>query len=84
MEHDAQVCRRCGNLISDCSNPAIDWHPRKAVCWASATTDLANRHLRERYAGKTPEPDSLHPMDGVRVWVSQIAPPPDEDEFKFR
>lgn len=75
------VCSQCGNLRSECSDPSIDWHPRTGVCWASATRMWA-KDLLDKHHSKDEIPEgALHPLLGKWVWVSQIAPPEDEDEF---
>lgn len=79
MAHHDLVCPSCGNLRSECSDPSIDWHPRKSVCWASASRQWGARRLGEKYRTKKVDPGALHPLDGVSVWVSQVEP--EEDEF---
>lgn len=72
------VCPDCGNLRSVCSDPSVDWHPHKAVCYASAAAEWGARVLQERF-GDTKAPDGALPLDGVKVWVAQE--PPEVDEF---
>lgn len=74
MAHDDLVCPRCGNLRSECSDPDVDWHPHESVCWATASRDWGVRRLHSKHEGKKPNPDALHPLDGVAVYVSQQAP----------
>lgn len=75
------ICRQCGNLRSECSDPAIDWHPRTTVCWASASTQLALRYVNDKHGKTERSPNALHPTDGLSVFVSQVPPAEDEDEF---
>ena len=72
------MCSSCGNLRSECSDPAIDWHPHEAVCWATASRDWGIRRLQEKHKNAKPSTDALHPLDGVLVWVSQFPPADDE------
>lgn len=75
------MCPRCGNLRSECSNPDVDWHPRTSTCFATATTEWARRRLDAKYEGVKVGEDALHPLEGVTVWVSEVPPDDDEDEF---
>ncbi len=75
------MCARCGNLRSECSDPAIDWHPRTSVCWASASSEWAKRRLQAKHAEAKVSDDALHPLDGRWVWVSSVPPDGDDDEF---
>lgn len=63
----------CGNLRSVCSDPSIDWHPQTSVCYASASVAWGQRRLREKHP-KVPDgkSESLHPLDGVSVWVTDV------------
>lgn len=81
LAEDALVCSQCGNLRAECSDPAVDWHPRTSVCWASASTAWGLRKLAEKHKNKHPGTDALHPTDGVSVWVSSIPPAEGQDEF---
>ena len=49
-----------------------DWHPQESVCWPSASIEWGLRVLQEKYKGKQPGPDALHPLDGVSVWASDV------------
>lgn len=75
------MCSSCGNLRSVCSDPLIDWHPRTTVCWATATREWGKRVLEKRYEKSDFPTDSLTPLDGRAVYVSEIEPAPEEDEF---
>lgn len=66
------MCRRCGNLRSECSDPSRDWFPQEAVCWASATVEFGQRELHEFYKDVKPLPGALHPLDGVAVYATDI------------
>lgn len=81
MAHATLVCRRCGNLRSECSDASRDWHPRLADCYATAATEWGWRKIAEKYPKETKEPDGSHPLDGVSVWVSDVPPPAGEDDF---
>lgn len=59
----------------------MDWHPRTSVCWASATREWAKDVLTKRHEKDDPRDGHLHPLAGRSVWVSRMAPDPDEDEF---
>lgn len=67
----AMVCRQCGNLRSECSDPDVDWHPQESVCWATATRDWGIRVLADRHKDEKPGIDAIHPLDGVTVWTSR-------------
>ena len=81
MQYDLLVCPSCGNLRSECSDPGIDWHPRTTVCYATASREWGLRRLNARHADVKPDDKALHPLDGLSVFPSRIAPDPDEDEF---
>lgn len=75
------MCTSCGNLRSVCSDPSIDWHPRTTVCWASGTREWGRRILEKRYEKSEFPTDALTPLDGRAVYVTEVAPPLEEDEF---
>lgn len=79
LAFEALVCPRCGNLKSVCSDPSIDHHPHVTTCWATATVEWGWRRLRKKYPSEDEVTDSLHPLDGVRVYAAQS--PPEVDEF---
>lgn len=81
LAHDALVCKRCGNLISVCSDPTRDWHPRESTCYPTATREWGLRVLGERRPEK-PSTEGLHDNDGVAVWVSE-EPIPEGDPDPF-
>lgn len=81
MEHDAQVCRSCGNLLSECSDPERDWHPDVATCYATAARQWGQRTWQEMHAKTEVGPDQLHPLDGTAVFASQTPPPEGQDPF---
>ena len=81
LHYDAEVCPSCGNLRSECSDPAVDWHPRTSTCWATASREWGIRVLRERHKNAKDDKGSLHPLEGVSAWVSQVPPPEGQDEF---
>lgn len=74
MANDELVCSSCGNLLSECRDPSIDWHGHESVCWATATRDWWMRRLQDEHKDATPGPEALHPLDGVAVWASRIPP----------
>lgn len=75
------MCSRCGNLVSVCSDPTLDWHPSTVTCWASASVEWGWRRLRKKHPAKDEDGDALHPLDGVRVHASRQQPEPEVDEF---
>lgn len=81
MAHDALVCRKCGNLRSVCSDPAVDWHPHSDTCYATATAEWGIRRLQAKHEKEQRDGAGLHPLDGVSVFTSQFAPAPEADEF---
>jgi hypothetical protein len=74
LYEDALVCRRCGNLISVCSDPNLDWHPNTTTCWPSASAEWGWRRLRKMHPLAEEVGDALHPLDGARVYSSQEQP----------
>ena len=80
LAYDQLVCGSCGNLRSECSDPMNEWHPRTDVCHATASQQWGQRLLRETYSDRE-GPDGASYLDGRWVWVSQVAPDPDADEF---
>ena len=68
------MCPSCGNLRSECGDPEIDWHGHESVCWATATAEWWRRHLQDEHKDVVPDPAQLHPLDGVKMWASRIAP----------
>lgn len=81
LAYEDEVCPRCGNLRSECSDEDVDWYPRTAVCFASATSEWAWRRLRKRHESDDPPEHALGELDGRWVWVSPVAPAPEADEF---
>lgn len=81
MAHDALVCRKCGNLRSVCSNPDLDWHPHIDHCWPTATAEWGVRRLQAKHEKAPRDGSGLHPLDGVSVFTSLVAPDPEDDEF---
>ena len=77
IAHHREVCPRCGNLRSVCSDPNIDWHPHTVTCWPSATTEWALRQLQKKYEGAEPHGDQMHPLDGMSIFAAQVAPEDD-------
>lgn len=80
LAYDQLVCSDCGNLRSECSDPTIDWHPRKSVCYASAATSWGWRKLHEHYPPDKKESDGAHRLDGVSLWVSSVEPASDDPD----
>lgn len=76
MAHDAMICSSCGNLVTECSDPNIDWHPATKTCYATASQQWGIRRLRDKHKGHDPaaNPHALHPLDGVALYVSRNAP----------
>ena len=81
LHYDAEVCPQCGNLRSECSDPAVDWHPRTSVCWATASREWGEQVLRKKHEKETVGEDALPYMSGRWVWVSPHPPPEGADEF---
>ena len=78
MAHDALVCRSCGNLISECSDPERDWHPHLSTCYATASRQWGRRVLDKKFEKRKPDTDGLHPLDGASVYVTPFAPEGDD------
>lgn len=70
LAYEQLVCSDCGNLRSECSDPTIDWHPRRSVCYASAATVWGWRKLHEKHPADKKTDDGAHVLDGVSLWVS--------------
>lgn len=77
MAHKTLVCPSCGNLRSVCSDPTRDWHPNTTTCWATATLEWGQRVVSERHKDKPLDGAELHPLDGVRMYVTEDAPEDD-------
>lgn len=80
LAEDEVVCPSCGNLREVCSDPNRNWYPQKVTCYASADRELTMRRLQAKYKAE-PGTRSLHPFDGVSVWMSEHDFQPDETFF---
>jgi hypothetical protein len=78
MAEDALVCPSCGNLRSVCSRPDSLWYPQRSMCYATAAKTLAWRQMREKHKNNEPDAASLHPTDGLEVWVADADLTPDD------
>lgn len=76
-EHDL-VCPNCGNLRSVCSDPTRDWYPQRSMCYATASREVVLRRLQKKHE-KTEPGLTLHPLDGMSVWVAQDDLTPNDD-----
>ncbi len=68
--YDELVCDRCGNLRSVCHNPDIEWFPQRDMCYPTADLEVARRRLAAKHEKNKPG-SKPHPLDGMRVWMSQ-------------
>lgn len=75
------ICERCGNLRSVCSNPESVWYPQRAICYATATAQQMHRRTERAY--KHPEHDdpTPHVTDGSEWWASPHDLTPEDDFF---
>lgn len=73
-----EVCPSCGNLRSVCSDPERSWYPQREMCYASAALEVTQRRLVAKHEKKKRGSD-LHPLDGMRVWISEDDLTPDDD-----
>ncbi|MFT3871064.1 MAG: hypothetical protein QM714_00225 [Nocardioides sp.] len=78
LEYERQICPRCGNLRSVCSNPDVPWYPQRSMCYATGARELTLRRLHKKH--KDPGTDAMAPTDGMTVWMSRDDLSPD-DEF---
>lgn len=81
VEYERQVCPRCGNLKSVCSDRERTWHAGAAVCWPSATREWAWRRIQKQYEGVEGTDEELGPLDGLLVYASEFEPPEAENPF---
>lgn len=79
LEEYAAYCPKCGNLRSVCSDPTRAWYPQRSMCYPSASLELVQRKLQERHKKSEPGTTTLHPLDGMSVWVSEFDLTPDDD-----
>ena len=63
------ICPRCGNLRSVCSDPERPVYPQRTMCYLTAVRDLTMRRVAARYA-QEPGTRELHPTDGMSLWAS--------------
>lgn len=81
LAEDALVCDQCGNLRSVCSDKSVEWIPQREVCYATADRELTMRRLQAKFKNREPGTRTLHPFDGVSIWMSQDDWRPDEKFF---
>lgn len=78
---DALVCSDCGNLKSVCRQPGLVLYPQKDECFYTASRQLVERRLAEKFKKDEPGTEDLHALDGVSVWLSEYDLEPDETFF---
>lgn len=80
VAESALVCQQCGNLKSFCSTDGRELYPQREECFVTAARDLTMRRLHKKYS-REPSAESLHPMDGVSVWMAEYDRDPDDKFF---
>ncbi len=75
------VCERCGNLRSVCSDPNVTWYPQRTICYATAIAERMYRRTNKIYKHPEPTDDSEHATDGMQWWSSTHDITPDDDFF---
>lgn len=75
------VCERCGNLRSVCSDPEAIWYPQRAVCYATAAAAQTHRETAKRFGHPEPDDPSPHESDGLEWWASPHDLTPEDDFF---
>lgn len=82
LARDVMLCSQCGNLREECSNPDIDWHTHKSVCFASASLEWGREQFLEKHKGaKTPD-NALGPLHGVALFAAPMEPAPEDDPLR--
>jgi hypothetical protein len=74
------VCERCGNLRSVCSDPNVTWYPQRAVCHATAVAEQMYRRTAKLFKHPNHDDDSAHVTDGMQWWTS-VHDLTQEDDF---
>lgn len=74
-----EVCGRCGNLKSVCSDPEMAWYPQRTMCYATAADEMAWRKARLLYKSPDAKSAASHPLDGMSIHVSIDDLTPDDD-----
>lgn len=88
-ERDRDICKHCGNPISECSDPETAYYPFRFVCYATMEQQAANAayadlHEKAPYHDGTftswaEERSRKHPYrytDGVTIAVANHDPTP--------
>lgn len=80
LAESALVCPSCGNLRSFCSQPGLELYPQRDECFVTAARALAVRRAQSKNK-QDPDTRTLHPLDGVNVWMSEVDLNPDDEFF---
>ena len=80
-EYVTDVCSKCGNLKSVCSDPARAWYPQRAYCYVTAGASQLWRETEKAYKHPDPTDGSAHVTDGLDWWMSVHDLTPEDDFF---
>ena len=76
-----EVCDRCGNLRSVCSDPASVWYPQRSVCYATAAAEQTWRRTHKVFEHPQHDSPEPHMVDGLHWWASPYDLTPEDDFF---
>jgi len=49
------------------------------MCYADGARELTRRRLRKKHEKNEPGTETMHPLDGMTVWMSDLDLTPDDD-----
>lgn len=77
-----EVCERCGNLRSVCSDPTIRPYPQRSVCYLTAAAEQMYRRTALKFGHpETKDGGAPHETDGLQWWASLHDLTPEDDFF---
>jgi hypothetical protein len=74
------VCDRCGNLRSVCSDPAVVAYPQRSVCYLTAAVEQMYRRTNRVFKHADPDDPTPHEADGLQ-WAASLYDLTPEDDF---
>ena len=80
-EYVMQICDRCGNLRSVCSDPGILVYPQRSTCYITAAVEQMYRRTEQKFKHPEPTDPAPHVTDGLRWSASLHDLTPDDDFF---
>lgn len=79
-QYVTEVCDRCGNLRSVCSDPSIVVYPQRSMCYITAAVDQTQRRTNQRFGHPDHDNPAPHATDGLR-WSAALYDLTPEDDF---